>query len=88
MDPDYFQVFAEMTRRFPNLYGDTSAFNSRFAAGTFRSVCASRWLERMVHGSDFPVPVHGHWAWLRGSWIGRASAAGSASPTFWSAIIN
>ena len=21
---------------------------------------------RMVHGSDFPVPVHGHFAWLKG----------------------
>jgi hypothetical protein len=20
----------------------------------------------MVHGSDYPVPVHGHWAWMRG----------------------
>jgi hypothetical protein len=20
----------------------------------------------MIHGSDFPVPVHGHFAWLRG----------------------
>jgi hypothetical protein len=19
----------------------------------------------MVHGSDYPVPVHGHWAWIR-----------------------
>jgi hypothetical protein len=24
----------------------------------------------MVHGSDYPVPVHGHWSWARGflSW--------------------
>jgi hypothetical protein len=21
----------------------------------------------MVHGSDYPVPVHGHWAWLGGA---------------------
>jgi hypothetical protein len=20
----------------------------------------------MIHGSDFPVPVHGHFAWMRG----------------------
>ena len=20
----------------------------------------------MVHGSDYPVPVYGHWAWLQG----------------------
>jgi hypothetical protein len=22
----------------------------------------------MLHGSDYPVPVHGHFAWLRG-WV-------------------
>ena len=21
---------------------------------------------KMVHGSDYPVPIFGHWAWLRG----------------------
>jgi hypothetical protein len=33
-DPEYFHVFAEMTRRFPNLYGDTSAFNVPLARPT------------------------------------------------------
>ena len=32
VDPDYFEVFAEMTRRFPRLYGD----NSALAAANFR----------------------------------------------------
>ena len=27
IDPEYFHIFAEMTKRFPNLYGDSSAFN-------------------------------------------------------------
>ena len=65
-DPEYFHVFAEMTRQFPNLYGDTSAFNvpvrGRHIAACLREPLASR----LVHGSDYPVPVHGHWAWLRG----------------------
>jgi hypothetical protein len=64
-DPDYFHVFAEMTQRFPNLYGDTSAFNvpvrGRHIPECLREPLASR----MVHGSDYPVPVHGHWAWMR-----------------------
>jgi uncharacterized protein len=65
-DPDYFHTFAEMTRQFPNLYGDTSAFNvpirGRHIARCLRKPLASR----LVHGSDYPVPVHGHWSWLRG----------------------
>ena len=65
-DPEYFHVFAEMTQRFPNLYGDTSAFNvpsrGRHIPECLREPLASR----MVHGSDYPVPVHGHWGWMRG----------------------
>src|SRR5437588_4680512 len=65
-DPEYFHVFAEMTRRFPNLYGDTSAFNVP-VRGRHVPVCLREpLLSRMVHGSDFPVPVHGHFAWMRG----------------------
>ncbi len=69
-DPEYFHAFAELTRRFPNLYGDTSAFNvpvrGRHVAACLQEPLASR----MVHGSDFPVPVNGHFAWRRGliSW--------------------
>lgn len=69
-DPDYFHVFAEMTTRFPHFYGDSSAFNvpirGRHVPECVREPLASR----VIHGSDLPVPVLGHWAWLRGfiSW--------------------
>ncbi len=66
LDRDYFPVFAEMTRRFPNLYGDTSAFNVPVRGRNVRECLAEPLRERMVHGSDFPVPVHGHFAWMRG----------------------
>ncbi len=65
-DREYFHVFAEMTRRYPNLYGDTSAFNVPIRGRHVRECLKEPLLSRMVHGSDFPVPVHGHWAWLRG----------------------
>ncbi len=65
-DPEYFHVFAEMTRRYPNLYGDTSAFNVPVRGRHIRKCLESPLAERMVHGSDYPVPVHGHFAWLRG----------------------
>ncbi len=66
-DPEYFHTFVAMTRRFPNLYGDTSAFNvplrGRHVAACLEEPLASR----MVQGSDFPVPVNGHFAWARGT---------------------
>jgi hypothetical protein len=65
-DPEYFHIFAEMTRRFPNLYGDTSAFNVPLRGRHVRECLREPLNNRMVHGSDYPVPVSGLWAWLRG----------------------
>lgn len=65
-DADYFSVFAEMTKRFPNLYGDNSAFNTPFRGKHIPACVREPLAERMVHGSDFPVPVYGKWARLRG----------------------
>jgi uncharacterized protein len=65
-DPEYFHVFAEMTRRFPNLYGDTSAFNVPIRGRHVPECLRAPLVDRMVHGSDYPVPVHGHFAWLKG----------------------
>jgi len=54
-----------MMTRHPNLYGDTSAFNvpirGRHIPACLREPLASR----LVHGSDYPVPVFGHWAWMQ-----------------------
>jgi uncharacterized protein len=65
-DPEYFHVFAEMTRRFPKLYGDTSAFNVPIRGRHVRECLLAPLVERMIHGSDYPVPVHGHFAWVKG----------------------
>lgn len=64
-DPEYFHIWAAMLERWPNLYGDTSAWNvplrGRHAgASTSGLIC-----ERLLHGSDYPVPVNGAWARLR-----------------------
>ncbi|MCW5552828.1 MAG: amidohydrolase family protein [Verrucomicrobiae bacterium] len=63
---EYFHVFAEMTQRFPNLYGDTSAFNVPIRGRHIPQCLREPLVSRIVHGSDFPVPVHGHFAWLNG----------------------
>lgn len=65
-DQEYFHVFAEMTKKFPNLYGDTRAFNVPLRGRHTRKCLTELLASRLVHGSDFPVPVHGHWAWLWG----------------------
>jgi hypothetical protein len=72
-DPDYFDAFVRLVERFPNLYGDNSAFN--VPNGRLRAKHLDRCLEapllgRVLHGSDAPVPVFGHEAFLRG-YIGR-----------------
>jgi hypothetical protein len=65
-DPEYFHVFAEMTRDYPGLYGDISAFNVPIRGRHIRRCLQTPLVDRLVHGSDFPVPVHGHFAWLQG----------------------
>jgi predicted TIM-barrel fold metal-dependent hydrolase len=64
-DPEYFHIFVGMTRRFENLYGDSSAFNVPLRGRHLKKCLESPLRERLVHGSDYPVPVHGHWAWMR-----------------------
>jgi predicted TIM-barrel fold metal-dependent hydrolase len=71
LDPDYFDVFVEMTRRFPRLYGDNSAlaccnFRSRPAA-LRRMTNDVELASRILHGSDVPVPVTGALLWALGS---------------------
>ena len=63
---EYFHTFAEMTAKFPNLYGDNSAFNVPIR-GRHTPLCRREPLvQRMLHGSDFPVPVSGLWPWMHG----------------------
>jgi uncharacterized protein len=67
-DPDYFDALAEMLRKYPNLYADTSAWNVPLRGRHIRR-CVGRKAdvppERLLHGSDFPVPCSGLWAALR-----------------------
>ncbi|MCX6898455.1 MAG: amidohydrolase family protein [Verrucomicrobia bacterium] len=65
-DHDYFGAFVGMTRRYPRLYGDLSALNIPFRSQHLRACLHEPLVHRLLHGSDFPVPVMGHWAWMRG----------------------
>jgi uncharacterized protein len=65
-DPEYFHIFSAMTERFSNFYGDNSAFTVPIRGRHVRACTREPLASRIVHGSDFPVPVYGHFPWLRG----------------------
>ena len=69
VDPDYFDVFVAMTRRFPRLYGDNSALaalNFRLRPSTLRRMLEPEIAARILHGSDVPVNVSGALLWAFG----------------------
>ena len=72
LDPDHFEAWAAMLREFPNLYGDISAMISLNRCGHLRDCLRDGIASRILHGSDFPVPVLGHRLWMQG-WIDRAT---------------
>lgn len=62
LDPDYFDAFIAMLRRFPRLYGDNSALasvNFRTRPGAIRRLVDPEFAGRILHGSDVPVMVSG-----------------------------
>ena len=71
-DRDYFDDWVAMLREFPNLYGDVSALVSLNRCAHLRDCLRDEIEPRILHGSDFPVPVLGHRLWLQG-WLDRAS---------------
>ncbi len=82
LDPDYFDVFAEMTRRFSRLYGDNSALaccNFRARPSALRRLTREPELAaRILHGSDVPVPVTGVLMWAFGLMPWRTYRAANA----------
>lgn len=63
LDPDYFDDFVAMTRRYSNLYGDNSALaglSLRFRPRQLRRIREDEELaSRILYGSDLPVPPSG-----------------------------
>jgi len=65
-DPDYLPALLEMMERWPNLQADLSALNLPFRSAGLKVMRDRPDLhDRLLHGSDFPVPVQGAWAKLR-----------------------
>ncbi len=64
-DRDYTGVLLGMFQQFPNLYGDNSALCSPVRSRTLRRIIRPELFPRIVHGSDFPIPVSGLGPWVR-----------------------
>ncbi len=63
--PRTLPVYLKMLREYPNLYGDTAALARFNKLHDFRRLLADDLArERLVHGSDFPVPCQ-PWAFSR-----------------------
>jgi uncharacterized protein len=85
VDPDYLDTFAAMTERFPNLYGDNSALaalNFRLRPSALKRLITGALANRILHGSDLPVPVSGLLAWAGGMlpWRDHRAASRIANP--------
>ncbi len=68
LDRDHFEDWAAMLPEFPRLFGDISALVSLNRSGHLRDCLRPEIAPRILHGSDFPVPVLGHRLWLQ-RWI-------------------
>jgi|SRR5579862_588017 len=56
-DHNWMPAFCELARKYPNCYGDTSAFNTPGRARWIDHFLREEGVvEKLVHGSDYPVP--------------------------------
>ena len=56
-DTDYTQQLFAMMETYPNLYTDNSALSTVNRVHSAVKLLRSPWLSRVIHGSDFPIPV-------------------------------
>ena len=85
LDPDYFDAFAKMLAKHPNLYGDNSALaglSFRLRPSALRTLVSAPMDGRILHGSDLPVPSSGllTWAFRMLSWRDYRAAASISNP--------
>ena len=69
-DTDYTLLFAEMLAKHPNLYGDNSGMMTPIRCQHMSKLLKSPFQERMIYGSDMPIPISPLWPFLWGflSW--------------------
>lgn len=69
-DPDWTDDLVGMFERYPHLYADNSALSSVNRARTLKKILEPHVQQRIIHGSDYPVPISalGPWIQRRLSW--------------------
>jgi len=74
-----------MTRKYPNLYGDSSRFNVPIRGQHVPECVREPLASRILQWQRLSVPVFGHWAWTRGliSWEDFSTVEGC--PMWWNA---
>ena len=65
-DEDFTNVLLNLFARYPNLYADNSGMNTPFRCRHLPRLSTGAFAERMIHGSDLPIPISAVWLWLRG----------------------
>jgi predicted TIM-barrel fold metal-dependent hydrolase len=65
-EADEMPDFLAMLKEYPHCYGDNSALNSPNRSHGLKTCLTPAVMAQLVHGSDFPVPISGMWAKLRG----------------------
>ncbi|MBX7144359.1 MAG: amidohydrolase [Oligoflexia bacterium] len=70
-DRDYTNTFLDMLERYPTLYGDNSGMQTPLRSRYLRRLLEPAVMGRIVHGSDFPIPISGRWV----AWQGMLAAA-------------
>lgn len=81
-DPDYLPSLLRMMQDFPNLYGDLSALNLPLRSAGLATLIRPEFHDRLVHGSDYPVPVQPRWAQMRGLLSAREAGFLREEPNF------
>ena len=69
-DTDYTDLFADLLARFPNLFGDNSGMLTPVRCQHMKKLLRSPFVDRMIYGSDMPIPISALWPFLWGllSW--------------------
>ncbi len=63
-DPDYTALLLTMFKQYPHLYCDNSALCSPLRCRTVKHLLTPEVLPRVIHGSDWPIPVSGIGPWV------------------------
>lgn len=63
---DYADTLLALFREYPHLYADNSALASPNRAGQARVLLRPEVVDRVIHGTDFPIPVGAFGPWVRG----------------------